>query len=139
MFAYYVLMWGWTSFAGSSEFMLRLPSVVFDTATVPLIYLLGVELGNRRAGLVAALLLTINATSIEYAQTARSYSMLVMLTTLASVFFIRALKTGSKRSLAGYVASASLDIYAHLFAILTVPAQWLALFLFVPSGKRGRA
>jgi hypothetical protein len=50
--------------AGSSEFMLRLPSAFFDTASVPLIYSLGTEPRNRRAGLFAALLVTFYEASI---------------------------------------------------------------------------
>ena len=62
MCAYYLMMHAWIAHAGNSEFVLRLPSVVFDTATVPMVYLLGKELGSRRAGLIAALMLTLNAT-----------------------------------------------------------------------------
>src|SRR5579871_4095684 len=89
MSVYYLVLHGWTSLAGSSEFAVRLPSALFDAATVPLVYVFGTEVWNRRVGLVAALLLSVNATSIRYAQTARSYSMYVMLATLAAIFFIR--------------------------------------------------
>jgi mannosyltransferase len=79
MCLYYLLQHGWTSLTGASEFMLRLPSALFAAAAVPLVYALGTELRDRRTGLVAALLVTVNATCILYAQTARSYSMFVAL------------------------------------------------------------
>ena len=59
------------------------------------------ELWDRRAGLTAALMVTVNATSIEYAQTARSYAMYLALATLSSVFFIRSLKRDSEVGSAG--------------------------------------
>src|SRR5262249_20672485 len=34
---YYLLLHGWVSLAGSSEFALRLPSALFSAATVPLV------------------------------------------------------------------------------------------------------
>lgn len=91
------------------------------------------ELWDRRAGLTAALMVTVNATSIEYAQTARSYAMYLALATLSSVFFIRSLKRDSESGqLASYVASATGTVYAQLFGIFALPSQWLSLFLFRP-------
>ena len=137
MSLYYLVLWGWTSIAGSSEFIMRLPSALFAAATVPLVYKLGVELWDRRVGLVAALLMTVNATSLRYAQTARSYSMYVAFATLASIFFIRSAKRDSSTaSLAGYVVSGSLTVYTQLFGAFAVPAQWLSVFLFSPTRKR---
>ena len=136
---YYLLLHEWTALAGSSEFMLRLPSAVFGVLTVPLVYFLGVQLGDRRAGLWAALLLTVNATCIEYAQTARSYSMFIALAMLASVCFISSVKGGSNRSFASYLVSAILAVYTHLFGIFALPSQWLSLFLFRPPRKTALA
>jgi len=135
MSLYYLMLKVWTSIAGTSEFMLRLPSALFAVGTIPLIYTLGTELCDRRTGLLAALLVTINATFIQYGQTARSYSMLVALVTLASAFFVRGVKRGTMASEVGYVASGTLSIYAHLFGIFALPSQWLSLFLFRPARK----
>ena len=136
MSLYYLLLHGWTSVAGSSEFIIRLPSALFDAATVPLVYRLGTELSNRRVGLMAAVLVSVNVTCIRYAQTARSYSMYVALATLASIFFIRSVKRRSSlTNLAGYVVSGTLSIYSQLFGIFAVPAQWLSVFLFRPGRK----
>lgn len=132
MYLYYFLMHGWLRVAGSSEFMLRLPSAIFDTLTVPLVYMLGVELRDRRTGLLAALLLAINATCIQYAQTARSYSLFVMLIVLSSIFFIRGVKRPSASTLACYITCGTCSVYAHLFGICALPSQWLSLFTFRP-------
>ncbi len=75
MMLYYALLRWWIRVAGSSEISLRLPSVIAATAAVPLTYALGAELVDRRVGLLAALLMAINVSCIQYAQEARSYAM----------------------------------------------------------------
>ena len=132
MCAYYLMMHAWTAFAGTGEFALRLPSVIFDTATVPLVYLLGKEFGDRRAGLIAALMLGLNASSIEYAQTARSYAMLVALSTPAWIFFVRGMRHPSAGNFAGYIICGASAMYAHLFAVFAIPAQALILLWMRP-------
>ena len=51
---YYALAWLWTQLTGTGEFGLRSLSALAGVATVPVAYLLGAELRDRRAGIVAA-------------------------------------------------------------------------------------
>ncbi len=135
MALYYVILRWWGHFAGSSEISLRLPSVIFATATVPLIYALGAELCDRQVGLLAALLLSVNVSCIQFAQQARSYAMVEMLVMLSYLFFVRSIKRCSVARCAGYVIAGPLCAYVHLFGILILPAQWLSLFLFRADRK----
>ena len=135
MALYYVILHWWRLLFGSSEISLRLPSVIFATATVPLIYALGAELSDRRVGLLAALMLTVNVSCIQYAQYARSYTMVGMLVTLSSLLFVRSIKRISPARFAGYVIAGPWCAYAHLFGTLILPGQWLSLFLFQTDRK----
>src|SRR2546425_3307417 len=72
---YYVLLHFWIRIFGESESAVRGLSVLFGVLAVPAIYLVGARLFGRAAGLVAALLLAVNAFFIQYAQEARSYSL----------------------------------------------------------------
>jgi mannosyltransferase len=76
---YYSLLKLWTMLAGSSEAGMRSLSVLASLATVALTAcaprLLGYGKRYDRIGIVAALLLALNAGSIEYAQQARPYAM----------------------------------------------------------------
>jgi hypothetical protein len=81
---YFLLMHVWIRFAGTSEFALRFPSVVGATITLPLLYVLARALMSRETGLWAALLGAISPFLLWYAQEARMYSWLVVLS-LASV------------------------------------------------------
>jgi len=130
MTLYFAIMHCWSLVGGSSEISMRLPSVIFATATVPLIYVLGAELVDRRVGLTAAILLSVNVSCIEYGQEARAYAMVGMLATLSSLLFVRCIKRGSREGYRGYFLAALLCSYAHLFGILVLLAQGLSLFLF---------
>ena len=88
-----------------------------------MMYLIGVTMFNKKAGIYSALLLALSPVHIYYAQEARSYSLLFLLT-LLSMFFYLKLKDGfSKRTISGYVVSSILLIYSHHYGILILLAQ----------------
>ncbi|HTY57040.1 MAG TPA: glycosyltransferase family 39 protein [Candidatus Binataceae bacterium] len=132
---YFAVLHVWTSVMGDSEFMLRMPSVLAAAATVPLVYLLGTKLLDRRAGLVAAVLMTVNVASVDFSQEARSYTLVVMLAALSSLFFVQSLSKPSLGNCAAYVVATVCCIYSHMFGILLLPAQWLSLVFFLPGWK----
>ena len=135
---YFAVLHVWTRIVGDSEFMLRLPSVLFATATIAIVYSLGEKLFDRRSGLVSAALMTVSVSSIEFAQEARSYTMVVMLVAVSSLFFVESVRKPSFANCAGYVVSSVMCIYSHMFGILVLPAQWLSLFLFRPGWQSAR-
>ena len=135
MSLYYVILYGWTTVAGSSEFALRFPSAVFSTLTVPVVYILGAELFDRKTGALAAILMTVNVSAIVYAQEARAYALLFFLASLSALFFVRALRRPSAGNCAGYVVFGALSVYAHLFGILILPAELVSLWSFKPGRK----
>jgi uncharacterized membrane protein len=112
--------------------MLRLPSAVLSVATVPALYSLGKRLFCSRVGIVAALLFAVHAVDIQYAQEARSYSLVIFLVTLSSLYFLRSIERPSLGNLVGYTLISVLSVYAHLFAALVLAAQWVFLFFLRP-------
>lgn len=124
---YYVLAWVWTQLTGTGEFGLRSLSALAGVATVPVAYLLGVELRGRRAGIAAAALVAVNPMLLWYAQEARSYALVVLLATLAALYFVRALRGGRRRDLIAWGAFSALALATHYFAIfpLAFEAAWL--------------
>lgn len=123
---YYVLLHCWLSL-GATEFVVRSLSAVFALASVPLVYTLGARLFGRQEGIVAALLLAVNAFFIRYAQEARGYTLAVLLVSVSSCFFVRALQQPSQKNWAGYIAGSALAVYAHFFAVLVLIAHVLSL------------
>src|SRR6188474_3156113 len=96
---YYVLAWGWAKVFGTGEVGLRSLTALFGAATVPVAFLIGRELANARAGLIAAALVAVSPMLIWYSQEARSYALLVFFGAVALLFLVRALRTGSGRDL----------------------------------------
>jgi len=124
---YYALAWFWTQLTGTGEFGLRSLSALAGVATVPVAYLLGVELRGRRAGIAAAALVAVNPMLLWYSQEARGYALLVLLTTVATLYFVRALDGGRRRDFAGWGIASGLALATHYFAIFPILAEgaWL--------------
>jgi mannosyltransferase len=139
MTLYYVVLRFWILLS-DSEFTVRILSVIPAVATIPLIYLLGRRLFDAKIGLIAALLLAVNAFHIQYSQEARGYSLLVFLLTLSSWFLIRSMERPSSGvNWAGYIVTSTLAVFAHPFALLVGLAQVSSLVFLprrdVPWGK----
>lgn len=115
---YYLLLSLWSNI-GTSEFTVRSLSVIFSLSTLPFIYLLGKRLFGVRIGLIAALLLAVNAFYVHYAQEARGYSLAVLLVTASSDFFVRSIESSTRGGVwVAYIITSSLAVYAHFFSLL---------------------
>ena len=73
---YYLLLHYWVALYGDTPYAARLLSVLFGTATIPLMYLIGRRLSGPVMGLIAAVLLAFSPFNIFYAQEARMYTLL---------------------------------------------------------------
>lgn len=128
---YYTLAWLWTQLTGTGELGLRSLSALAGVVTVPVAYLLAVELRGRRTGVVAAALVAVNPMLLWYSQEARSYALLVLLTALAALYFVRALDvqdgTSGRRDLTLWGVFSALALATHYFAIfpIALEAAWL--------------
>lgn len=131
---YYALAWVWTQLTGTGEFGLRSLSAVAGVATVPVAYLLGTELRDRRTGVVAAALVAVNPMLLWYSQEARGYSLMVLLTAVAALYFVRSLDQGRRRDFTGWGVASALALASHYFAIFPIVLEgaWLLW-------RRGRA
>ena len=111
---------------GYDEFVLRFPSALAATATVPLVYALGRCWFGRRIALLGAFFLAIAPLHVRYAQEARSFAMLTFLSMLSLFLFWRALGSKKARWWLAFVAVTTANLYTHLFAAF----PWGALILF---------
>jgi mannosyltransferase len=124
---YYALAWLWTQLTGTGELGLRSLSAVAGVATVPVAYLLGAELHDRRTGIVVAALVAVNPMLLWYSQEARGYSLLALLTAAAALYFVRALDHGRRRDFTGWGIVSALALATHYFAIFPIVLEgvWL--------------
>jgi len=131
---YYALAWFWTQLTGTGEFGLRSLSALAGVATVPVVYLIGLELRGRRVGLVAAALVAVNPMLLWYSQEGRAYALLVLLCAVSLLYCVRALRRGERRDVVLWGVFSGLALATHYFAFfpLLVEAIWL-------WRRRGRA
>ena len=129
MALYYVLLRFWSQISDTPSFV-RALSALAGAATVPVIYFAGKTLFSRRAGILSALLLSVNAFHIYCSQEARSYSLLVLLVTCSSLFFVSMVK-GEGRTV-WYILTSAAAMYAHFFAALVLLVQ-VASWLLLPD------
>ncbi|MCH8185413.1 MAG: glycosyltransferase family 39 protein [Chloroflexi bacterium] len=122
MFTYENILRLWMGL-GESEAAVRMLSVLFGVAAVPAMYALAARLFGVRAGLIASLLLAVNAFHVQYSQEARSYSLLVLLVILSTLLFVRGIESRSTRVWAGYVLLGVLAVYSHSFGIFVLAAH----------------
>ena len=93
---YFYLVWGVTRLLGESEFSLRLPSLLAGIALPGMTWLLvrrlGLEAKTEAASLLAALLVSIDHTSIFFATEARPYALVELLGAVSLLLAIRAIR-----------------------------------------------
>jgi mannosyltransferase len=140
MLPYYLLLRGWIHL-GTVEWVIRSLSAICSIATLPLLYQLGVRLFGARVARVAVSLLALHPYHIRFAQEARGYSLMLLLVTASTLFFVRASEGSVRRTKGGprgvwvaYVATGALAAYAHFYASLALVAQWVSVALARPRG-----
>jgi mannosyltransferase len=124
---YYALAWVWTQVTGTGEFGLRSLSAVAGVATVPVVYLVGLELRGRRTGLMAAALVAVNPMLLWYSQEARAYALLALLCAVSLLYCVRALRRGRRRDFVLWGVASGLALATHYFAGFVVVAEILWL------------
>jgi len=130
---YYLLLRLWVHLGDqpSVKFLSVLPGV----AVILVLYWIGREILSREAGILAALLLSVNVFHIRYSQEARSYSLVVLLVALSFLSFLRCVRQQDHSWGACHVVFSVLALYAHFFAALALFAQLVSLVFLPRSGK----
>jgi uncharacterized membrane protein len=120
----------WFALFEVSVFGARLLSAIFGTLAVPALYWLGTLLFDRRTALIASFLLAISQLGIVYSQEARAYSLLLLLTVVATGFLVSSFQTGRRRDFVCFVVVVSLLIYTHYYSIFAVAGLLIYAFVF---------
>jgi len=88
---YYFLFHFWIELNGNSPYYARLFSVIFGTATIPIIYLIGKRMSGYVMALAAAAILAFSTFNIYFAQEARMYTLLMFNASVAILALVRLL------------------------------------------------
>jgi uncharacterized membrane protein len=126
---FYAVLAGWWRI-GQSETFLRLLPGAFFVLSVPAIAMLGRRLVDASVGGVASLLLACHPLVVQWGQQVRGYTMLVLLSIIATTALLWAWeRPSSTRRALLYGLIAALTTYVHFYGALVVAAHalWAAL------------
>lgn len=134
-FFYLFIQRMWITAVGSGETMIRLPSAIYSLLSLPIIFILGRRLFSARAGMLAAIILTVSPYSINYAQEGRMYSLVWLLIIISFYFFYRFYKEGSQRFLIGCLLANAGAVYVSYSSLILVITETIIILLF-PKRQR---
>ncbi len=135
---YWLLLHAWVRILGNSEAALRGLSALFGILAVGAVYAAGKELFDRFEGLIAACLSAISVFHVYYSQEARNYSLLLCLSVMSFVYFIRILKRGQKKDYTAYVLVNLFLGYTHIYGAFILAAQLVFWGLYASKYRSRR-
>lgn len=141
---YLLLLKAWAAVFGASMASLRMPSVIFGTATVVAVYflvrtVLGDSHHSRLAGLTASALAAVLPAHVFWGGQARMYTLAVFLGVMATRSIIRALQApASVWRWAIYGGWALTFLYSHYVAAFTLLVHGIAALVSIFHGANRR-
>jgi len=127
---YYILLHYNQALFGSSEFALRLISIISNILCIPVLYLFVKELYSKKEALLACILLSFSPFALSYSVETRGYSLFLLLTVLSFYLLINFCKNKSNNFiLYSYLTIALLCTLTHYFGLMIIFFQLLFLFV----------
>ena len=126
---YYTFLHAWVWLTGTGVVALRIPSVIFGTAAVPLLYVVARRFTNERGATYAAAIGAASPFWIWHSDEARMYTLLLVLALAALWRLFVAYERNRPQDWVIYALVLGASLYSHYFAILMLPVQavWLLL------------
>lgn len=131
---FYALAW-LTHWIGDPAVSIRLPSLLFGVATVPLTYALGSRLAGPAAGAVAAALVALSPFHVYYSTEARAYALAGFFVVLALLALVSA-RAGSRRWWIVFALAAAGAAYSHYTTAFPLAAAVLWSAIARPESRR---
>jgi mannosyltransferase len=128
---YYLLLHGWMEVAGTGEVATRTLSLIFALLAVPVAWWAGAAVVDRRAGALAAAVAAGCPFLTYYAQETRMYSLVAVLSLLASASFVLGFVRGRRCHVVLLGAWLTLLLYTHNWALFLaggMAVAWLTLW-----------
>lgn len=135
---YYVLLHGWMNLFGRSEVRTHELSLLFAILTVPAAWWAGASLLGRRVGLTCCALAAASPFLTAYAHETRMYSLLALLSLLATACFLHVFVRGRRRWLPGFVAALTLALYTHNWGAFLAATAGVAFLVCLWRAEPGR-
>jgi mannosyltransferase len=126
---------------GPSLLVLRLPSLVFGAATLPIVEELGRRIWNRRVGVVAAALFGLSLPLVAWERSARGYTLGTFLVSAAVLAWITLARRPGLTRAAVFVGLSTLATYTLLLNWWVLAGELLVLgwWYLLPRHRSGAA
>jgi 4-amino-4-deoxy-L-arabinose transferase-like glycosyltransferase len=121
---------------GNGPTALRLPALLAGVAIVPLTFALGRLLYGRAAALVAAALVAVSSTLVEYSVNARGYTLVSLLTLIGLIAAVRAVEHDALAAWALVGVTNAIGLYA--IPVMLYPAGGILVWLALSQLRGGR-
>jgi mannosyltransferase len=128
---YYVLLHFWLLASGSIEWA-RVPSLLAFGAVVILVGRIGLKIGGRWCGIIAAVLAATNTLLIEKALSARPYELTALSATVCAALLVKWLEDGRRGRLWWFTVFGIATALLQIFAVLAPIAMVFALLVARP-------
>ena len=117
---YYISLHYWIKLFGNSETAVRALSLFLGLGSIILLYMLASLLFDRKTGLLSAFFMFFSLIQTVYSQEARAYMLLVFLTLLSTLLFVRLLKKRTWFNQSGYILFTALLLYTHYLSFFVI-------------------
>jgi uncharacterized membrane protein len=134
---HYLILWVTVRLFGDGELAVRAPSILASAALIPVLFVTGRELFDRRTGLVAAGFATFAPLIVWYGQEARMYALFMLLGAVALWAQVKVLRDGRNRFWVAYAGVTIALLYTHYFALIPIAIQQVVFA--VAAWKRAHA
>jgi mannosyltransferase len=129
---YHIIFHYWTFIFGTSTEVIRLLSFILFIIALPFIYLLARTILSRPWSLAVVSLIIMSPFVSWYANEARMYTLLGLMSIISQYLFIRIMR-GQKHSWPWYVVVSIIGAYSHYFFMFNLLAQ--AIFFLLARKK----
>ncbi|HET9530033.1 MAG TPA: glycosyltransferase family 39 protein [Blastocatellia bacterium] len=140
--AYYFLMWTWTKLFGTSLTAIRLPSVLFGTLSLILVFFVASRVYGQMAGILCMAMLAFNGHHIYWSQMARMYAMLCFLGLLSTLLLLKLVYDAKAHPVTEvpYVAVSFLGVWTEIYFWPFLAAQilWAVALMKAGHGRGSR-
>ncbi len=123
--AYYIIEYLFWHYISPSILGLRLLSILLSIITIPILFLIGKELGSYRIGLVAGLFFALSPIHRFFGQGIRMYVLLTLLFTLSVYYLLSYLEESKKKNWIILTIVNFILLWTHPFAILIIGIEVL--------------
>lgn len=126
---WYLTAWADSRVLGTGEVALRLPSALAGVASIPVAWAIGRELASERAAVICAAITAVDPLFVWYSQEARAYGLLVLVSALAMLCFLRAERDPTPRRTALFALAGALALLTHYFTVFLLLPMVLVLLV----------